>query len=231
MKKIIIIFLGVLGFLIVVNLGILDWVVFRSESGKWEVGGWKLERIIGSEKLNEEEFTTKDTIATGSCELACQDLIEEKIKEELSKLPSLAGQSSVSPTVVIKTKTPTSVNGKPKIVYMPLVAGGSMGTVDWADIVPSEFYFNLSDYPNVKEVRFEAYLSSVNGDQVFARLYDATNNRGVDYSDLLTANTAFTRIESSSMKIWAGNNKYTVQLRSVNGTSVLLKDAKLKIIY
>jgi len=53
----------------------------------------------------------------------------------------------------------------------------------------------------------------------------------VDYSDLSTANGVFSRLESRAIIIWLGNNKYTVQLRSENGTEVQLKEAKLKIVF
>ena len=111
------------------------------------------------------------------------------------------------------------------------MSAGSISSVAWSDIIPSEFYFDLSSYPGAKQVRFEAYLLSVNNDLGAARLYDVTNKRGVDSSDIQTTASTFTRVESSGIVIWRGNNKYTVQLHSVNGTEVQLKDAKLKIVF
>lgn len=201
--------LVVLGVLMVTNLGVLDREVFNS---KIKDQRSKLDEITVAEP--------EDKTASPSCELSCQEIIEEKIQEELAKLPSPAGQS------------PVSTNGsKAKVVYVPLMNEGSVSSSSWTDIVPSEFYFNLADYPGAKEVRFEAFLSSANNDQGYGRIYDATNKRGVDFSDLSFAKSAYTRVESGAMVIWSGNNKYTVQLRSVNGTSVFLKDGKLKIIY
>ena len=193
------------------NLVFLDWRLFWSEDEKWEV------RTTGETKEEEK-------VATDSCGLVCQEMIEEKIQEELARLPSPAGQSPV-PVVSLPA------SGKPKTVYVPLITSGTVASASWTDVVPSEFYFDLVDYPNVKEVRFEAYLLSSNNDMVYGRIYDQTNKRGVDFSDIQTNSSTFTREESSKITIWRGNNKYTVQLRSVNATLVQIKDAKLKVIY
>lgn len=224
-RKIFIIILILLGILVLGNLLLLDIKLFKEKEATSE-GGFKdsQESIPGQQELS---LTEKS--ATDSCGLICQEFIKEKIKEELAKVTLTAGQSSVSP-VVTKITAQATVS-QPKVVYVPLITGGSVASVSWTDIIPSEFYFDLSNYPGVKEVRFEVYLLSVNNDQVSARLYDVTNKRGVDYSDLHTINSSFTRLESSKLTIWQGNNKYTLQLRSVNGTGAQLKDARLKIIF
>lgn len=203
------------------NLLFLNWHVF-----------FKSEKSQSSANFKEagETLVEEDKVATDSCGLVCQKEIEEKIKEELAKMPSPAGQSSVSPSPQ-KQYLPEPSSTQSKVLYIPLVTSGSVSSVTWVDITPSEFYFDLGNYPGTKEVRFETYLLSLNNDMVYSRLYDVTNKRGVDFSDLQTNASSFTRVESSAMKIWRGNNKYTVQLRSVNGTQAQLKDAKLKIMY
>lgn len=220
MNKNLKILLIVFGVLIIANFSVLDFFLvkdrFLTKSSKLSVS---------QEILPVEE--TK--VATDSCGLLCQETIVQKIGEELSRLPSPAGQSSVSPSVPKATVTPS--NGKPKVVYVPLAADGAVSSATWTDIVPSEFYFDLGNYPGAKEIRFEIYLLSLNNDLVSARLYDATNKRAIDFSDLQTTSSTFTRQESSPLVIWRGNNKYTLQLRSVNGTQAQLKDARLKILY
>lgn len=211
--KILLIIFGVLVFL---NLLALDW-------------SWFTDKSKGKETVAEQVTKEVATIPE-NCALNCQQVITEKIQEELAKTSPSAGQSSVLPTDTLTVKTPTS--GQQKIIYVPLASDGTTVLTSWTDIIPSEFYFDLANYPGIKEIHFETYLQAVNGSaKVYARLYDATNKRGVDYSDLSTANGVFSRLESSAITIWRGNNKYTVQLRSENGTEVQLKDAKLKIIY
>lgn len=174
--------------------------------------------------------------AAGDCGPACQQTIDEKIKTELAKKAPEAGQSSLSfsPTpTLFPTKVPQPTSApKAKIVYIPLASSGSTVSTSWTDIVPSEFYFDLENYPLAKEVRFETYLLALHGSaKVYTRLYDQTNKRGVDYSQLETQSDAFVRLESAPVAIWRGNNQYSVQLRSENGTEVQLKDAKLKIVF
>lgn len=206
MTKFFKILLIILVVLVLGNLGFLDWQYFRRDAPA----------AVGA------QFIAPD-------ELDYQNLIKDEIEKQLSAMPTIAGQSSVSPTVP-KSAVPTTVS-QPKIAYVPLVSSGSVFSITWADITPSEFYFDLNDYPNVKEVRFEAFLQSSNSDLVFARLYDQTNKRGVDFSELQSSSATFTRVQSAAIKIWRGNNKYTVQLRSVNGTGVQLQEAKLIIIF
>ncbi len=210
------VFLIFLGLLAVLNLGVLDFQWYRD-------AGEKEEALIAEEK-------PAAVASAASCGTSCQEAIAEKIREELTKNVPTAGQSSVLPSPAAACKIPTSTQSK--VVYIPLTTGGTTKATAWTDIVPSEFYFDLSNYPGAKEVRFETYLSAVNGAaRVFTRLYDATNKRGVDSSDLSTSNEAFTRLESGAVSIWRGNNKYTVQIKSEIGIEAQLKEARLKILF
>lgn len=209
--------LVVFGILVVSNLLALDFFWFTGKN-------FTKSNLAANTEVSEPK-TIQD-----SCGSICQETVTEKIKEELAKITPLAGQSSL----IIPTSKPVAqptANGK-KVLYIPLVTEGKTVLTAWTDIVPSDFYFDLTNYSGAKEVRFETYLLAVNGSaKVYARLYDVTNKRGVDYSELYTANDTFTRLESGGISIWRGNNKYTVQLRSENGTEVQLKEAKLKIIF
>jgi len=142
MKKIFLGLIVFLVFLVLVNVLFLDWWIFN-----------KKEEGVKSSEILSIPAISESLTASPSCQLACQDLIEEKIKMELSQLPSPAGQSSFSPAAVNKTT----------VAYIPLATDGSAKSNDWTEVIPSEFYFNLADYPGAKEVRFEAFLSSLNG--------------------------------------------------------------------
>lgn len=220
MKKIYLILLILFGILLVGNLGYLDYylAVDKMNTGK---------RLVREEiKLTE---SPSDSVAAEDCDESCKELITEIVKEEIGQLSFVAGQSGSSP---IPRSIPSAFSSQAKVVYIPLITSGSTVSMNWVDIVPSEFYFDLSNYPGAKEVRFEAYLMADQGAaKIFSRIYDATNKREVDFSNIETASNTFTRVESSGMKIWRGNNKYTIQLKSLNGTQAFLQDAKLKIIF
>lgn len=209
MQKGLKIVIGLLGILILGNLFFLDWQLLN----KKEVGSTKTVNVL------------EKPVVVNSCQEACEDLITQKVDEAVAK---------ITPPVAVVTQKVTNVSSgsQTKVAYVPLGAEGSVSSVSFADIVPSEFYFDLENYPGVKEVRFEAYIkASGPGTKIYARLYDQTNKRGVDLSEIETSSGTYERQESSGIVIWRGNNKYTVQLRSVNGTEASLKDAKLKIMY
>jgi len=212
MPRLLKIFFVVIGILFLANLAFLDYQWLAERGGKLEVSR---EAGSGDEKVRD----------TSGCGQTCQEEITQRVREEVAKI------AVPTSTVIYKNTSTTTSSNQSKIIYVPITAEGTVSSVNFTDIVPSEFYFDLSDYPGAKEVRFQAYLLSVNNDQIFARLYDNTNKRGIDFSDIQTNSSTFTRVESSAMTIWRGNNKYTVQLRSVNGTQAQLKDAKLKIFF
>lgn len=166
------------------------------------------------------------------CGPVCKQTIIDEVKREVEKAVLIAGESGTKApqkNIIIST---VPLSKQVKVAYIPLISEGlsTSVTTDWVDVVPSEFDFDLIDYQGVKEVRLNAYLMAVNGSaKVFMRLYDLTNKRGVDYSEIQTQNSEYSFLESSAMKIWKGNNRYKIQLRSVNGNEVRFKDAKLKI--
>jgi len=220
MNKVLKVFLTVLGIIIAANIFFLDYYLFFKKNDK---------TILPQESPKEDLLNNKkDDVEPFSCSSACEEEITQKIKEEVEKISLPTG------AVVYKTPTITSIPQKStsaNSIYIPLATEGASTSTVFTDVVPSEFYFDLSDYPGAREVRLQAYLLSSNNDLVYARLYDNTNKRGVDNSDLQTQTSSFTRVESGPMSIWRGNNKYTIQLRSVNGTLVQFKEAKLKISY
>lgn len=199
--------------LILVNLGYFDYKLFFDKKAKTEQGT-EIETETEQKKNGAKE-----------CAEDCQQLIDEKVNEAVARIST----QTVSEKIDI---APTSRPGNlAKVVYIPLVTSGSAASITWADIVPSEFYFDLGNFPGAKEVRLEAYLLSINNDLGYARIFDDTNKKEAYSSEVQTNSSTFTRVESSPMVISRGNNKYTVQLRSVNATQVQIKDAKLKIIF
>lgn len=222
-KKILLVLFGLI---VCINLALLDfWLIkvnnqFLSFSSETYKKQGSLENILKTLKS-----TSDSKIFQDACDSDCQKQIIQKVKDEVVRIPS--------PTSVISKISPAvgQENFGARVIYVPLITNGAVSSMNWTDIVPSEFYFDLKDYPEVKEIRLVAYLLSVNNDMGFARLYDNTNKRWAYFSDVQTNNSSFTRVESKPIELLKGNNKYTVQLRSVNATQVQLKDAKLKIVF
>ncbi|MCL5090567.1 MAG: hypothetical protein M1514_01010 [Patescibacteria group bacterium] len=225
MSKFLKIILLVLVIFALVNLLGIDYFILKEN---WDG--------LGETKSAEKQVETGNLLAknetTNDCGEVCQKTISDKIQEELSKVTPLAGESSVAPLTKALPTTRPLTNNLPKILYIPLATNGSTVNTSWTDIDGSQFYFDLGSYPGAKEVRWETNLMALHGSAlVYTRLYDKSNNRGVDYSDLSSQSSNYTRLESSGINIWRGNNLYSVQLRSANGTEADLTGAKLKILY
>ncbi|MFZ5366197.1 MAG: hypothetical protein ACOZBZ_02790 [Patescibacteria group bacterium] len=205
------------GALMIFNLLLLDFVLVSRQKRE--------------PKITETAKTTFETPMPTPAEICtpqCKTYIEEEVSKAVSGLPT---PSTVKEKIVQSTPTPSGATGA-KVVYIPIISSASTVKMDWTDIASSDFYFDLSDYPGAKTVRWEASLKSLHGSgKIYARLYDVTNKRAIDYSDLETISDSFTLVRSSDLTIWRGNNLYRVQMKSINGTEAFLEQAKLRVIF
>ncbi len=208
------------GALIVVNLLVLDfiWVNQRRE-----------EPIVEEQEEEEKIISTPTPTLTTSqitppegCSEECLSYIDQKINEAISGLPTPAAQE----TIVQAQPTPSS-----KVAYLTIGGSSSTSAVDWTDIPGTDFYFDLADYPTAIGVRWEISLRSfLAGNKVYTRLYDDTNKRAVDFSELFTDSGTSELNRSVDLAIWRGNNLYRVQAKSSTGTPAYLDSPRLKVI-
>lgn len=212
----------IFGTFIVVNLLLLDFVWIKQRKTVLEGPG-----VAPSPTPTALATPTPSQQLAEACGTECLTKIQEEIQKAISALPTPV------PTVVqTKIVQPTPSPSGAKVVYISLISSGSTTNMDWTDITPSDFYFDLADYPGAKAVRWEASIRALHGSgMVSARLYDFTNKRGVDFSELETQSASFVLIRSSDLKIWRGNNLYRVQMKSINGTEAFLEQAKLRVIF
>lgn len=213
----------VLGFLLIANILFLDFV-------------WMGTRKRGVEKPLEKEAlpVTPGTVTPGlsptpttSSELTCPEdcltFLEEKVSEEVAKITPVT-QQTVAPTSAPAEQVP-------KVVYLPLGGSSSSSATDWTDIGGSDFYFDKGDYPDLSSVRWETSLGSfLGGNLVYVRLYDVTNKRAVDASELSASSSTSKLLQSSGLTIWQGNNLYRIQAKSSSGTPAYIDSPRLKII-
>ena len=102
--------------------------------------------------------------------------------------------------------------------------------MDWTDIAATDFYFNFADYSQAKSASFQASLQSFpSQDSVYLRLYDVTNKRAVDGSELITDSVTYTLVTSGTLSIWQGNNLYRIQGKGINGNTLNFSNSKLRI--
>lgn len=177
--------------------------------------------------LNEQQTNTP---TQGVCPTVCVDEFNRLLSKSLA---TISASPKVTEEIIQPTAKPTvPTQQRAKTAYVPLLSSGSSAKMEWESYVPSDFYFDLSDYPDAKSVQFIAYLKPTDGSgKAFARLYDTSNKRAVDYSDLQSTSGTYELVVSSPLVIWRGNNLYRIQLKSLNGSVAAIQDAKLRINY
>lgn len=197
--------LWVFGILAIVNLLVLDFIWFKP-------------------KVTIPQETQTGAKIGVVCGTDCLKEIQQEVQKAVANLPT------AKPTAE-KIAQPIPASPSTRIAYISIGSTGSTANTSWADIPGTDFYFDLADYPQVKGVRWEASLQSfVSADPVYARLYDVTNNRAVDGSDLTTTSSTYQYIRSSDLTIWRGNNLYRIQAKGSSGNTVNLSSPRLKII-
>lgn len=139
--------------------------------------------------------------------------VQEKIVERVVEREVAVGQ-------------PTS----PRVFYIPLGGSASSTSRDWVDVPGSGSFVNLSEYAGVSSVVWEVFLRVDQGNgRAYARLFDKTHSIAVAGSEISTDSQSFALVGSGQLSLWAGNNDYRVQIKSLTGYEAFLESPRLKI--
>ena len=210
------IFPWIIGLVIIVNLLILDFVWLKKPQSE----------------NTQAPIVQPETISNSTDCSACQKIITDEIAREVAKITPVIEKQVIQPTVSPKSVALPTSTPAVKITYQSIGTSGTTTNTNWTDVPGTDFYFNLTDYPGLINVRWETSLQAfITSTDVFARLYDVTNKRGVDYSELKTQSTTYELLRSSDLVIWRGNNLYRIQIKGLNGNTVNILTPKLKLIY
>ena len=119
--------------------------------------------------------------------------------------------------------------GNYKESFIVVSSGTVEGASDWTKVSGSDFWLDLGLYGDVGEVTMQGWIDNGSGQ---VRLYDSTNNRVVDYSQVSVKNDAgnSTSFYTKAISIWRGQNQYYLQTRGNGNTRVVLSGVKLKIL-
>lgn len=214
-------FLITIGIVIVVaNIVVLDYFVFKNGLFRQDSINYQLnEAALGG--VNQPYECDEE------CELEIATQIEALFEERLEMLQP-------TPTVIVREKsaplvTPTQA---PRIVYITLGNTFSTTQVDWTKVPGSDIEFDLNDYSQSAIVKWEGTLRANDANsKCFARLYDKSNNREVDYSQQTTTETSAQYLISQPLAVWAGRNKYQLDIKSLNGVTCHVDSPRLRITY
>ena len=120
-------------------------------------------------------------------------------------------------------KTPTTGTIKETLISLP---GGTVFGTEWIKIPGTDFTFDQSLYGNVVNVYWQGWMDSGYGS---VRIYDNTNHRAVDGSEITVTSGQKSSFYSKIMSIWRGQNQYWIEARSVAG-NVTVSEPKLKVV-
>ncbi len=119
----------------------------------------------------------------------------------------------------------TGSSGKAKEQFVQL-SGGSVFSSEWAKISGSDFSLDTALYGKSVEVSWQGWIENGNGSM---RIYDATNHRGVDYSEISVDSGVKSSFYSKPISIWRGQNQYYIEAKNSAG-EVILSSPRLRIL-
>ncbi|PJE58557.1 MAG: hypothetical protein COU81_00065 [Candidatus Portnoybacteria bacterium CG10_big_fil_rev_8_21_14_0_10_36_7] len=133
------------------------------------------------------------------------------------------------------TPTPTPQNfysvvdtSAPKDYFIPLGSGTNNST-DWTDITGVQTIVDFGQYPNIKEVKFEASVTIRTG-FVLIRLYNVTDKHTVWNSEMTLYDKTSAYLVSSPLSYDTGSKTYQVQMRNQLNATATLVQAKIHVI-
>lgn len=160
-------------------------------------------------------FQNKWIMAQTACDIDC---LNDKITALTKRIVALEKKTGV-----------TKKTGAYKENFVTINSGSTTDAWDWKKVEGSDFWLDQSLYGEVSEVTMQGWIDNGSGQ---VRLYDSTNNRAVDYSEMkITSSTGVAAsFYTKPLAIWRGQNAYYLQVRANSGSKVSLSGVKLKIL-
>jgi len=203
-------------FVLLVAVGVLGFLFVKNSK--------QIESLRTQLAQENTQIITKEVVSQVP---AGDSLSEEEVRNIVNEIVS--GIPKSSETVVEKYVT----SPKTGTDYIPVGATFTTTATSWTDVPGGNVYIDLAnDYSSSAYVTWQASLKVAHGNgQALARLYDATNNIAVSGSEISTTSGDLTFVSSGSLPLWAGNNLYKVQVRSLNSFEVTYDSGKIKVVY
>lgn len=148
-----------------------------------------------------------------------------------STSPEVTDLLSPTPTFVPFTSTEETKKTTTKDHYINIGSGSSQSS-DWTDVSGALATADIGQYPDIKEVHFEAFINvpTANG-SVSVRLFNKTNNYSVTNSEIIRDGTVETYHFISPLLIYdVGPKLYQVQMKSQLNVLANLVSARIHIV-
>ncbi len=203
---------------LIVNLGVVDfWQFFGSQKSS------SAERIDAVESqvwsLTQRLADYSQQVASESSEI---DVVFPTITQ-LSPTPTHVSEDVSEVAIVTPTLLPHV-----RDYFIPL-GSANVQTADysWTNTAV-EVLLDLSNYPSVTNVTFDAVLSIQSG-QVEARLFNATDGYEIGGSTLVGDGNSPQYSSSSNLSLPSGSKVYRVQMRTSLNFSGSMENARVRI--
>lgn len=115
--------------------------------------------------------------------------------------------------------------GKLKEQFVVL-SGGVVNAGDWTRMAGTDFSLDASLYGASVEISWQGWIEGGNGS---VRLYDETNHRAVDNSEISVDSGVRSSFYSKPVSIWRGQNSYYIEGKNPWG-EMTLSQPRLKIV-
>lgn len=216
-----------LSVVLVSNLGVLYYLNFqlRDEIGKLKLNPQTSEQVTVS-PIQTVVHPTADPKAieyySATCNPACQGQID-LVKNAIVRI--------ITPQVTKETVTqPLAVSDNTAREYSIILGQGSSDSKEWEDVPGVNAYINTNNYSNISAVIFEVALRiPTANDEVYARLYNATDKTAIYSSELTTNNKDSTILQANDISLSSGNKLYQLQMKTRFGRESLADSARIKI--
>jgi len=176
------------------------------------------------ERQEGRSVASPQTIVSDECGEECQRIIDERVAQATATLSAFPSE----PRQFVPAAPAATV---PITTFLPL-GGGSTIERDWTTVGGSEFVFDLKDYPSDAKVYWEGNLKVRHeNNKCYARVFDKSNSRAVDFSEQSTSKTSFENLTSQLLTIWAGKNNYRLEFKSLVGSDCFLEAPRIIIKY
>ncbi len=223
--------IGLLVVAVVFNLAFVNWKILQPKVRELpancdlECIGHEIREILSVELA--KVSLPKPEPVSETADDCDRDCVSQIVDDKLSQLPS--------PTTIVVTTAPAKTTAPKatteKISFIP-VAGGTAAGTDWTSLSGTEFWLDASLYGDEVIATWEGNLRIQDGNGLgYARLYDATNHRAVDGSEVQVSGTQTISFYSGNLAIWRGQNQYRVEVRSSTGYPVTVSSARIKLVY
>ncbi len=209
-------FVSILMIAFFINLAAVNYVLYKNAL----VDKQKVSVVVSASPM-----ATISANTLSSCDEKC---VRKIVSEATASITLSLPPSTLKP---IKTLVPSmSAMAQPTRELFVSFGKGQSSGIDWSDITGAEASINTAQFGSIKSIYFEVTLSIPSTEGIaYARLYNASDAKPVEGSDVSTTNSGATFLISQPIAL-AGTRVYKVQTKSTANRDVILSQSRIRVV-